>query len=42
MALTMLDKKAVQEDRAEWPAAITAEFEREKRQHNGCVGTQLL
>ena len=42
MALTMLDKKAVQEDRAEWPAAIAAEFEREKRQHNGCVGTQLL
>jgi hypothetical protein len=42
MALTMLDKKAVQTARAEWPAEIEAEFERESRQHNGCVGTQLL
>ena len=33
MALTMLDKKAVQEDRSEWPAEIKAEFERESRQH---------
>jgi quercetin dioxygenase-like cupin family protein len=42
MALTMMDKKAVQEDRSEWPAKIKAEFERENKQHNGCVGTQLL
>ncbi len=39
MALTMLDKKAAVEDRSEWPAAIKAEFERESRAHNGCVGT---
>ena len=42
MALTMLDKKAVNEDRGEWPAEIKAEFERESRQNNGCVGSQLL
>ena len=42
MALTMLDKKAVHEDRSEWPAEIKAEFERENKQPNGCVGTQLL
>ena len=42
MALTMRDKKPVHEDHAAWPAAITAEFERESRQHNGCVGGTLL
>jgi quercetin dioxygenase-like cupin family protein len=42
MALTMLDKKAVNEDRGEWPAELKAEFERESRQNNGCVGSQLL
>ena len=42
MALTMLDKKAVVEDRSEWPAELKAEFERESRQNNGCVGSQLL
>ena len=42
MALTMLEKKAAQTDRPEWPAEIKAEFKRESRQHNGCVGTQLL
>ena len=42
MALTMLDKKAVAEDRSEWPAELKAEFERESRQNNGCVGSQLL
>jgi len=31
MALTMLDKKAVAEDRGEWPAELKAEFERESR-----------
>ena len=38
----MLDKKAVQEDRSAWPDEIKAEFERESRRPNGCVGTQLL
>ncbi len=42
MSLSMLDKKAASEDRTEWPAAIQAEFEREARDHNGCVGTELL
>ena len=42
MALTMLDKKAVAEDRGEWPAELKAELERESRQNNGCVGSQLL
>ena len=42
MALTMLDKKAAAEERSAWPAEIKAEFERENRQHNGCVGTELL
>ena len=42
MALTMLDKKAVAEDRSEWPAELKAEFEHESRQNNGCVGSQLL
>ena len=42
MAVTMLDKKAAPADHSEWPTAIKAEFERESRAHNGCVGTQLL
>lgn len=40
MALTMLDKKADVSEK--WPAAIKDEFERESRNHNGCVGTELL
>jgi hypothetical protein len=42
MTLTMLDKKADASDHSEWPAEIRAEFERESRQPNGCVGTELL
>lgn len=42
MALTMLDEKAVNEDRSKWPAEIKAEFEHENKHNNGCVGTQLL
>ena len=42
MALTMLDKKAETCDRSEWTPEIRAEFERENRQPNGCVGTELL
>ena len=42
MTLTMLDKKAARSERADWPAEIKAEFEREARQPNGCVGTELL
>jgi beta-alanine degradation protein BauB len=42
MALSMLDKTTDRADRSAWPAAIAAEFEREKSSHNGCVGTTLL
>jgi hypothetical protein len=42
MAVTMLDKQAVQSDRTEWSPELKAEFERESRNHNGCVGTELL
>jgi len=42
MALSMFEKKAVNEDRSEWPTEIKAEFERENKQPNGCVGSQLL
>jgi quercetin dioxygenase-like cupin family protein len=42
MALTMLDKAAEKKDKSAWPAEIAAEFERESKNHNPCVGTQLL
>jgi quercetin dioxygenase-like cupin family protein len=42
MALTMTDKKATHADKTEWPSEIKAEFERESRKPNFCVGTQLL
>ena len=42
MAMTMLDKQAARADRSAWPADVTADFERESKAHNGCVGTVLL
>jgi hypothetical protein len=42
MALSMLDKAATHSDRSAWPPEIKAEFERESRRPNGCVGTELL
>jgi quercetin dioxygenase-like cupin family protein len=42
MALTMLDKTTDRADRSAWPSAITAEFERERQNNNGCVGSTLL
>lgn len=42
MAMTMLDKKPVNAQQAAWPAEITAEFERESRRHNHCVGNTLV
>ena len=42
MALSMLEKTALNHDRTEWPAEIKAEFERENKQPNGCVGSPLL
>jgi quercetin dioxygenase-like cupin family protein len=42
MALSMLDKSTDHADKSAWPAAIAAEFEREKHSNNGCVGSTLL
>lgn len=42
MALTMTDTPAIQKDRAEWPAEIKAEFERERNNPNPCVGSILI
>ena len=42
MALSMLDKSADHADKSAWPAEIAAEFEREKQNHNRCVGSTLL
>lgn len=42
MALTMLDKTSDRADTSAWSPAILAEFEREKQNHNGCVGSTLL
>ena len=42
MALTMLDKATDRADKSAWPAAIAAEFERERQNNNGCVGSTLL
>ena len=42
MALTMLDKTTDRAERSAWPSAITAEFERERQNNNGCVGSTLL
>jgi len=38
----MLDKSTDRTDKSAWPAAIAAEFEREKLNNNPCVGTTLL
>ena len=42
MALTMLDKAAEKKDKAPWPADIAAEFAREAKNPNPCVGSALL
>ena len=42
MALTMLDKTPVAATKTAWPAEIAAEFERETKNPNGCVGKRLL
>ena len=42
MALTMLDKKALNADKPAWPPEIKAEFDREGQNPNPCVGSQLL
>ncbi len=42
MGLTMLDKAAERNEKAPWPADIAAEFEREAKNPNPCVGSTLL
>ncbi len=42
MALTMLNKSAEKKDKAPWSAELTAEFQREAKNPNPCVGSQLL
>lgn len=42
MALTMTDKSTDRAEKSAWPPAIAAEFERERQNNNGCVGTRLL
>jgi quercetin dioxygenase-like cupin family protein len=42
MALTMLDKAAERKEKSQWPAEIAAEFERESKSPNPCVGSELL
>ena len=42
MSLSMLEKKPVVATKAPWSAEVSAEFEREKKSPNGCVGKRLL
>jgi quercetin dioxygenase-like cupin family protein len=42
MALTMIEKAAERKEKAPWPADIAAEFERESKSPNPCVGSVLL
>jgi hypothetical protein len=42
MSLTMLDKKALNADRAAWPPEMQAEFDHEAKNPNPCVGGVLL
>ena len=42
MALTMLDKMPFHSQTTNWPPEIAAEFEREAKNPNGCVGQRLL
>lgn len=42
MALSMMDKQSAKLEKTAWPAEIKAEFEREAKNPNPCVGTRLL
>jgi quercetin dioxygenase-like cupin family protein len=42
MALTMLDKTTDRADKSAWQSMIAAEFDSERLNNNGCVGTTLL
>lgn len=42
MALSMTEKPAERSEQSAWPPEIAAEFEREAKNPNPCVGTTLL
>lgn len=42
MTLTMLDKQPLNSDKSAWPPEIAAEFERERKNPNPCVGSELV
>lgn len=42
MALSMKEKSSLRHDKTAWPDAIAADFERERRNPNGCVGNTLI
>ena len=42
MALTMVEKKPERAEGGAWPQWLADEFQRERAQPNGCVGTELL
>jgi hypothetical protein len=42
MSLSMMEKSAVRSEKSEWPAEIAAEFEREAKNPNPCVGSRLV
>ena len=42
MSLTMKDKQSNSLDKGAWPAEIKAEFDREAKSPNPCVGSKLL
>ena len=42
MALSMVDRPPDKKEKSQWPADIAAEFERESKNPNPCVGTTLL
>ncbi|MFY9684502.1 MAG: hypothetical protein WAJ88_01790 [Pseudolabrys sp.] len=42
MTLSMIDKAAEQKNESPWPADIAAEFAREAKNPNPCVGSTLL
>lgn len=42
MALSMKEKSSLRHDNAAWPDEMKAEFERESRNPNGCVGNALI
>jgi beta-alanine degradation protein BauB len=42
MTLTMMEKQAVRAEKTAWPQWLVEDFEQERRNPNGCVGTELL